>query len=532
MQLKYVISVLSIIFILCILNEWYVGSFKYKVNEEFDVASQVTDTQTQNVLNTLNNYRFANFSELQTFINGFYIEPIHYLNVNSLPMYFSAMSQDSTINFNNQIWTNISPFYSNSNNSSSSSSPDTCNITDIKTTFMRFSSVPIYTRAEGLVLDNMIIKGPPSYQMSFTGSSNFTMFFTMIFNTIPIIVAGATYELVQLYANTVSNNGLSIAFMDIEAIPLNTTSFKANVQISYGTQTISTSPTHIVIPLNAAFELLLAKNNNSLYLKVSTPFIGPTSHTSPPTIPTLTTLLTLNIPIDDSNLLYSNKQMVMNQYQNMTVSLYNFGVYNLNLSDDQITNLLVYIYYELAKIRDFAVLQSFLNVGAIVNQITACPYSESVCATCSNIKDWTDQTAVLLASPDCHNALDTFCSSNQSSPQCNCWSAANANNPACQQYVNAFRSASCLNPTNIDPDTLNLIKAKYNLVQGQGQGQVQGQVQSCSISQNQSENILANVPTAITLTSDQLLKMKKAGYIDPNNYTINNSYIDAYNTFN
>ena len=72
MQLKYVISVLTIIFILCILNEWMSGSF----NEEFDVASQVTDTQTQNVLNTLNNYRFANFSELQTFINGLYNIPI------------------------------------------------------------------------------------------------------------------------------------------------------------------------------------------------------------------------------------------------------------------------------------------------------------------------------------------------------------------------------------------------------------------------------------------------------------------------
>lgn len=531
-NMKYIISGLVFILILCILYEWYkIGKGK----ESFAVNPDLT----QNVLNSLNNYRFANFSELQTFIKGFYIEPIHFLtNVKSLTMYFSSMSQDSTISFNNQIWTNISPFYSVAGAGlvgAGTSNIDTCNITDIKTTFMHFSNIPIFTQAEGLVLDNMIIHGPPSYQMSFTGSSNFTMFFTIVFNSIPSININTTGELIQLFANTVSNNGLSMAFTDVEAIPLNTTSFKANIQIAYGTHIISTNvgPNKVIIPLNAAFEILLAKNNNVINLKLSSPFVGTTQTVTNPTLPTWTTLLTLNIPIEDSNMLYSNKQMVMNQYQNMTASLYNFGIYNVNLSDEQITNLLLYVYYELAKIRDFNTLQSFLNVGAIVNQITACPYSDKVCAACSNVSDWTDPTALLLATEECHGKIDSYCTSNNSSQQCNCWSAANANNPACQQYVNAFRSTGCLNPTNIDPETLNLIKAKYNLIVGP----VTQSNNSCSViqsqsqSQNQAENVLTNIPTSMTITSDQLLNMKKAGYIDPNNYTINNSYIDTYNTF-
>ena len=86
-NMKYIISGLVFILILCILYEWYkIGKGK----ESFAVNPDLT----QNVLNSLNNYRFANFSELQTFIKGFYIEPIHFLtNVKSLTMYFSSMSQ-------------------------------------------------------------------------------------------------------------------------------------------------------------------------------------------------------------------------------------------------------------------------------------------------------------------------------------------------------------------------------------------------------------------------------------------------------
>ena len=480
---------------------------------------------------TLEKYNFSNIDSLKSFVIGPYNEPHQKIDFNNtLALYYSSFSASSIEDLSKQVWKNMSEFLVG-NKMVKDASNASCSVNEMDQTFIEFSSKPPFDRMNGIILNDNIATGPPSYQLGITGAANFTLFFTFKFMSVPTSIS-KPIQLFNMYANTQSNNGLSITIKNIAPIPEFPTRFRASINVVYSGISIADNQVDTdkaIFDVNTPVLLMLTRKDSTIIVSLKT-FNG--VETMPRIVPLKDNELV--IPPEELGLLFSNKRMEINKSGSAGISIYNFGIYSTNLLEDQKIGLYDYISYEIMRLYEMEYLRSFLGAVHIAEEASACPYGEDVCSSCPDVTTWTSPVDIVTASDDCRKAIDAFCSQNPHIVQCECWDPKYSTDTKCQKYINVIRSSasnvldmgSCVNPTNIDPDTLSMIKNKYNLMDKPIPVD-----NSCPLTGNNNVQTTNTPIVSSPSNMDPQLERRRGLFIDPDVYRINNEDVTIYNNY-
>jgi hypothetical protein len=363
---------------------------------------------------------------------------------NGLVLYTSAFSNNSYSGTGRE-WTNlIVPTKTN-----------TCTTTLPN---LNFTQVPSFTKLNGFYLGPNAIIGPMSFQMGFVANESFTICFTIKFDAFSKTAPTKDIEILKLYGNTMNNNGISL-FMKPDYVMENEI-IKASMVLGFGDLLFDLK----INSINTTYTYIFFIVKNALKLSVyAFPNVAEISSTSS------LKLTLLNTDIDSStDVLLSNKEMMINRNQNLMAHIYNFGVFNKALMEFNINDVYVHIQKEIQKNNQMLIdfNKKLADLQAVIDKSKQCPYDQTVCDACVAVTDWTDMTNVLFnASNECLDKINKFCIANPTHNKCTCWNPANimSKTEACKTYKAIFEPAKPpVAPVPAKCDVAE-IKKQYNL---------------------------------------------------------------------
>lgn len=394
--------------------------------------------------------------------------------MNGLTVYYTAFNTRSFPK-NAKTLYNIAPFFT--------SDRTTCLETDIEDTHALFSQSISYSRENGFSIGAASVVGPKAHQLGISGNSSFTIITTIRFSAFDTNKKNNAkpYDFLSIPANTRNNNGINLEFTS--QITQIGSSYGTNIELTYGTQKIqaidpSTNTKLIMINPSFVYFLVLVKDNLDISLSLY-PNIDNLSMNTQSGI-----RIVKSWKIDPSeDVLFSNKELIINRNKNIYGNLYNFGIYNRAIDDNTISTIFLHTQTEIHKTN-----QILSNLAEQINKLQedldkakACPYDESVCKACSNINDWTNSGNIIMnGTNNCHTEIDKFCSKNPKNSLCVCWDPNNnmSHTQECKYYVNIFKKVKPLE-TDIEKlkETHNLCPCTTTLKMG-GSLEVQDQLES------------------------------------------------------
>jgi hypothetical protein len=419
-------------------------------------VSASTTTSTPSVTDMIREYGFTSIQALKNFTKGDYNEDLSDIyEDSSLTLYYSVFSNNSAPMESSRVWKNISTYFQAKRDTS-------CKDVAYEKTHLEFDETPYVNRIVGLEMLSNNISGPLSHQCGLQGNGTFSIFAVIKFNGFS---ANNThpYEIIKLFGNTMNNNAITLSISPQPVAqttsspqgPVPTNIYNCKINVTFGTQTIEavtdTGSSDIPIDTTKKYMFVVTKTNKKLSL---------TLHDMSKKTGTPVKLINGH-ELTEPSVSFSNKEMALNTHKNLNANVFAVGTYNLYLVDE--TRLHTHMYNEIFKTSDefMTIARNILNMQQQIDAIKACPYDKSVCDQC-NVEDWTDIQKVMTSSTECKQAIDTYCSKNLDDPKCKCWDPMNTA-VECKSYINIFRKNNCFQIENIDVETLQKIKNKYNL---------------------------------------------------------------------
>lgn len=333
-----------------------------------------------------------------------------------------------------------------------------CTLSDNKA--FTFTDLPVYTRRSGISLGSNKLLGPYSNQMGISLQSTFTIFLGCKHGD---FVEGldSEVEFLKLYANSSTNNGLAL-YIQANTIDVENNIQKGVLLFKYTDNT--TSVPCVLSPRDTTFTF--DKINPTYFFivkeldKVRIVYAqGGSSR--------LTTIASINIT--DTIATLSNKEMVINRFQNWKGSIFNFGVINEAIPDNEISSLFNAMYAEYIKLNSDEYMDLVENYNKLIealNTSSKCPYDEATCTACGSITSWSDISQILGATDECKKAIATFCVANPTHPQCKCWNKTSTDygSSTCSIYRDVFDPASKACVNSISQADVGDLKTKFGLV--------------------------------------------------------------------
>lgn len=420
--------------------------------------------------------------------------------VSGLTIYYTSFSTKSYPR-NAKIWYNISPYFDASNPEKSN-----CLETIKEDTHALFSQNTSYSRENGFTIGSTNIIGPKSYQLGISGNSSFTIITTIRFNAFDTNKKNnKTFDILTIPANTNNNIGLNLFFNKLVTQVGNM--YGTNITLLYGTQTVNAEdPVNnnklIMINPNFIYFIALVKNNLdiSLYLYPNIDNIS--------TSPQNSSKIIKSWKIDPSeDVLFSNKELLVNRNKNIHGNIFNFGIYNKALDENTLSTIFLHTQAEIHKTNQVLSNLAY-QINQLQNEVTkakACPYNETVCKACKSVNDWTNLSNIITSgSSECHKLIDEYCTNNVKNNLCMCWDNTNSisQTQECKNYVNIFKKLKI--------DDIETIKEKNNLC-------------PCTDNKNNDLLLLSEISTEKHLVSPIQI-------ID-DNYTINQDDIKEYENY-
>lgn len=322
-----------------------------------------------------------------------------------------------------------------------------------------FENTPIFSKKGGIMMGTNRLFGPYSNNLNISLQSTFTIYFTCKHGDF-VHNPGKEIELLKLYANSSDNNGLAF-FIEGGSIAMNNNVQSGNLKFKF-TDTDNTT----TCLLNAAdTSFTFDKINISMYFIVKDVdkirilyMLGGSS--------VINQIALINI--QETNSTFSNKELIINRFQNWKGSLYQLGVIPEAISDNNVSNIYKHSYSEYQKATNQDFLDLTNDYNAILDQLknyTNCPYDQTVCSTCNTVTKWNDMNQVIASPIECKDAINTFCKINTKHPLCKCWDTTYSGyqTDSCKLYRNIYSPQGRIYD-NITQDDLLYIKEKYNLL--------------------------------------------------------------------
>ena len=365
----------------------------------------------------------------------------------NMTIYYSAFSRTSYPS-NTKKWYNISPYFS--------SPANVCPDVKIEDTNAYFLEVPSFSTENGFGLGLNKVIGPKSHQLGISANDSFTIFFTISFNEF-LSKESNTLEVLKIYANTLNNIGISLVIQNDYKITENNL-IATNAELIFGNRTEKLNMP--AISIEYVYFFCIIKSGHKITVNLY-PNIGDLAST-------YNKFSNLANFIVDEDVLLSNKELSINNNKNIQAHIFNFGIYNKAISNQTLVALYNNIQSQIQK--HSQVLQDLTgvisNLNKQITKIKDCPYPDTICSKCTGITDWTNMTNVILnASPECLAAIHEYCLKNPEKEICSCWNPSNvlSKTEACKNYTSIFNGNKCITPDQLDAQTLEVIKTKYNL---------------------------------------------------------------------
>lgn len=165
---------------------------------------------------------------------------------------------------------------------------------------------------------------------------------------------------------------------------------------------------------------------------------------------------------------FINQSLDINKNGNWKGQIYNFAIFNSELSNNDITNTYNHVINEYRKRNDDSYITAInaynANIGNI-SVITSCPFNNSTCDSCQSVDEWYNMNSIVNSAPTCKNAINTYCSTNPNTDWCKCWDNKGSyyNTTSCQSFRSLFAGKSAVFETLTEQD-LAILKDKYKLV--------------------------------------------------------------------
>ena len=302
-----------------------------------------------------------------------------------------------------------------------------------------FENTPVYSRQSGFYLGNNRIIGPYSNNIGIQFLDTFTI--VIVCKHKVLDTSASEIELFKLYANSSDNNGLSL-YIQSGSITNTANTQTGRLSLKYADQEpvlcrIDTNSEVMQFDKSAVSYYFVVKNTDVLRLL----YLDSSSST-------LHTIATLTL--SNTDVTFSNKEMVINRLMNWNANIYAFGLFESALSDTDITNVYNHINNEYQKNIDVHFTDMVSNYNDIVNKLSklkACPYDEKVCSECTSVVDWTDLSQIVSANAGCLKSINDFCALNADShPFCACWktSSTDYNSDRCKLLRSLFSDKNTL----------------------------------------------------------------------------------------
>lgn len=361
---------------------------------------------------------------------------------NGLTIYYSAFTSAS-YQKGSKTWVNVAP---NQNRQS-------CEGVD-QATHATFSETPSFTKENGFPLGRNVIRGPMSFKLGMSLNNAFTIAFTIRFEPFSATLPDTNLEIFKMYANTPGLNGLSLMIKNDYAKINDVSNYSVNMFLAFGNlppvkveqlSTLNTSNIYLFVITKTGLNLTLQFFPQVIEMTsdINTGYVG----------------VNMQIPLTEDVML-SNKEFTINGAANLQASLYNFAIWNKTLTSTTLNALYKNTQIALQSgnqtLTDLAI--AYAEMQEQLKNANACPYDEPTCATCSQVKNWSNINELILnGGSSCMNAIDSFCATNPTHPHCTCWNSSSAlsDTEQCKIYKKIYKGEPQL--------SVDDAKSKYNL---------------------------------------------------------------------
>jgi hypothetical protein len=332
------------------------------------------------------------------------------------------------------------------------------------TKFLKFSIPPIFSSQEGFYLGNSDVVGPFCNELGIDFSQTYTIMLVCKHGSLVIDrVQDKPVNLFTLYANCQTNNGISLS------IKQNTLANNNNVQVGqlelkFGDQ--EPWPCSVVSGELMNFDrdvltfYFIMKDTDHVRVHMMSENSG-----------TISPLYQENVN-NDASITFANRELTINSEKNWNGYIYNFGIFNSALSDEEVTKIYNHIKDEYMKRKNsnyISVVNQYNDTIDMVKTISSCPFtSQSVCNSCQSVNKWYDTNQVIGASDTCKRSINDFCKSNPRNQWCKCWDSQNTSytTPSCQMYRAIFGGKNTL-LNSLTETEIEELKKNYDLVTSQ-----------------------------------------------------------------
>lgn len=165
---------------------------------------------------------------------------------------------------------------------------------------------------------------------------------------------------------------------------------------------------------------------------------------------------------------FINQTLDINTNGNWKAQLYNFAIFNGELSNNDITNTYDHIMNEYKKRNDasyISAINAYNSTIGNMSAITSCPFNNSTCDSCQSVDEWYNMNSIVNSAPTCKNAINTYCTANPNTDWCKCWDNKGSyyNTASCQSFRSLFAGKAAVFETLTEQD-LAILKDQYKLV--------------------------------------------------------------------
>jgi hypothetical protein len=323
-----------------------------------------------------------------------------------------------------------------------------------------FDLSPVFSRSNGIYLGNNRIVGPLSNALNIQFHNTYTIAFACKHGNLLVENKNEEIELIKLYANSPNNNGITM-YIEKGSLHTDNNTQVASLMIQYAD--------------NPPYECKVDKDHNFINLnKNALTFYFIVKDTDNVRVLMMaegssTIYLILKFNISNIDVTFSNKELIMNRLLNWNATIYNFGVYDRALTDEQVSVFYSHIMSEYIKNLDpkfSTILTKYNDSVGLIQSLLKCPYDKTVCTHCSSVKYWNDTNEVMNSSSQCRKSINDYCANNTTNPLCKCWDTSSVlyNTDNCRLYRSIFNGEKNASYDGLNQEDLEYIKSKYGLI--------------------------------------------------------------------
>lgn len=332
-------------------------------------------------------------------------------------------------------------------------------ISNNKNQSLLFDVQPIFTQKSGFYLGNNRLVGPHSSDLGIDMNNEYTLMITCKHGNLVSNTNNSDIECIKLYANSSNNNGLSLVIPRDSLTNINGIQY-GNLIFNYSDKfsqkcVINKNDTQIHFEKDILSFYFIIKHNDKIRILYMTEKNN-----------TINEILSHDIENDDVT--FSNKSLIINRLQSWNSNIYNFAIFNNSLVGDSVNLIYNHIINHSYKYTDpnyNDVVEKYNKNLSAMQKLLNCPYDKSTCDKCKEITNWNNIHSIINSSIDCRQSINDYCSRNPIHESCKCWNTTNAtyNNENCNLLRAIFQGKNNLWAT-LSPNDLHNIMKKYNLL--------------------------------------------------------------------